>query len=312
MILTHNLWTVLQGRTEFTPRADPEKTSIRSILKTGEYVPPVPGLEAFLYDGPDVRNPAFDIPEGDVDVLAILNNGRKFPEDVASRRLSTELRIADEIVPGKGYMFSTNAGYCDGSYNTICHRNPTEGCLLYGHHDGRGHLKFNELSGWVVLQVPKVKHGLIAVKIETWHFADEISITKSWTTVNNERHLRHGQAVIDEPEANYMADDTEMNYVEGLDESTDARRLKRKQIPYSNDFHFEFSVDGKITSLNVTEFTAANQAGAIQRVVEVFTMLDDPDYVKDGEEKDIEVALRITGSGGATGKGFALTHVYWA
>lgn len=50
-----------------------------------------------LYDGPDVRNPSFDIPEGQVDVLAFLNNGRQFPENPRSRRLSVERRAADDI-----------------------------------------------------------------------------------------------------------------------------------------------------------------------------------------------------------------------
>ena len=111
---------------------------------------------------------------------------------------------------------------------------------------------------------------------------------------------------LEEPEVNYMDVDTGMSYVEGLD---DRRLGKRQQIPYSDDFHFEFSVDGKMTSYNRTQFQPLRESGNIQRVVEVFTMLDDPDYVKNGEEKNIEVAFRMTGG---HGKAFGLTHVYWA
>ena len=140
VILTHNLWTVLQGRTEFTPRADPEKTSIRSILKTSDHMPTV--QEEILYDGPDVRNPMFDIPEGDVDVLAILNNGRKFPE--ASRRLSDGTStLPRTLCRARAISLEGHpGGYCDGSYNAMCNRTPSNDCLLYGHHDSRAALEF--------------------------------------------------------------------------------------------------------------------------------------------------------------------------
>jgi len=252
----------------------------------GDYVP---SLESeILYNGPDVRNPMFDIPHGHVDVLAILNNGRTFPDGPSSsRQLAvapvTERRLAnDDIVPGKGYQVNHPVGYCDGSYNAICGRSAENVCLLNGHHDARGGLKFHEYSGWIVMQVPKVRKGIILIKMETWHFADEVPVAEGWTTVNNERHLRTS-----------------------VDEH---RSLKREQIPFCDDFFFDFAVDGKITSWNLEQFQQANKN--IQRVVEVFTMLDDPTYVKDGEEKDVELAIRMRGCGDQ--KVFSLTHVYWA
>lgn len=273
-----------QGRTEFTPRADPEKTSLRTLLKTGEYEPTIG--DKILYNGPDVRNPMFDIPEGHVDVLAILNNGRTFP-DGSRRELADEeqvrgeerRRLDSEIIPGKGYQLKHPAGYCDGTYNAVCGRTAQNPCLLNGHHDARGGLMFHEYSGWIVMNIPKVKEGIIMIKMETWHFADEVPVAEGWKTVNNERNLRSEQ-----------------------------RNLKRQQIPYCDDFHFDFAVDGKITSWNLEEFKEANKN--IQRVVEVFTMLDDPAYVKEGEEKDVELAIRLHGCGDE--KVFSLTHVYWA
>lgn len=231
-----------------------------------------------LYDGPDVRNPMFDIPQGQLDILAILNNGRKF--DSASerqRRSAVEMPmerrfVSDEIVPGKGYQVDHPVGYCDGSYNAICQRSADSDCLLYGHHDGRGGLRFNEFSGWIVMDVPKVENGIIIIKMETWHQPEEVSITDGWTTVNNER------------------------------------RLKKEPPEYCDDFHFDYAIDGKITSWNLEEFKEANKS--IQRVVEVFTLLDDPTYVKEGEEKNVELAIRMRGCGNT--KVFSLTHVYWA
>ena len=276
--------TISQGRTEFTPRANPEKTSMRSILKTGDYMPTV--RDEILYEGPDVRNPMFDIPNGQVDVLAILNNGRTFPNhqrrDLAVERAPMERRVAsDEILPGKGYMLANHPpGYCDGSYNAICGRKAGNPCLLYGHHDGRSGFLFHELSGWIVMEIPKVKEGIIIIKLETWHWPEEVTITKGWTTVNNERNLLSEQS----------------------------RDLKRQPPEYCDDFHFDFAVDGKITTYNREQFKEADKN--IQRVVEVFTMLDDPTYVKEGEEKDVELAVRMRGCGNE--KVFSLTHVYWA
>jgi hypothetical protein len=255
-----------------------------------------------LYEGPDVRNPMFDIPNGQVDVLAILNNGRTFPDDKRSRQLSVkspfERRASDVIVPGNGYeLVNHPVGYCDGSYNAICSRSAAADCLLYAHHDGRGGLFFHEYSGWIVMEIPKVRHGIIVIKMETWHFADEMTIAKDWTTVNNERNLR-----------NRDNDDVGDGPDYGDEDEWENRNLKRAQIPYCDDFRFDFAVDGKITTYNAAEFQQADNA--IQRVVECFTMLDDPKYMKDGEEKDVEVAIRMRGCG--NDKVFSLTHVYWA
>ena len=241
-----------------------------------------------LYGGSDVRNPMFDIPNDQVDVLAILNNGRKFYEyNQSPRRLHvedtpTERRLAsDEILPGKGFELNGHPpGHCDGSYNAICGRAVDSDCLLYGHHDGRSGLMFNEYSGWIVMELPKVKHGIILIKLETWHWPEEVAVTQGWKTVNNERKLR-----------------AELQ-----------RNLKRQPPEYCDDFHFDFAVDGKITSYDTNEFKKASNG--IQRVVEVVTMLDDSTYVKEDEEKDVELAIRMRGCGNQ--KVFSLTHVYWA
>lgn len=225
----------------------------------------------------------FDIAEGHVDVLAILNNGRKFPGDTSPRQLSVYNEsmdrrvVSNEIVSGKGHQLDHPAGYCDGTYNAICKRTASNACLLNGHHDGRGGLKFNEYSGWIVMNLPKVTEGLIMIKMECWHWPEEVPITDGWTTVNNERNLLRQR-----------------------------RELKRESPKYCDDFHFEFAIDGKITSWNLEQFKEANKN--IQRVVEVFTLLDDPAYVK--EEKDVELAIRMRGCGNT--KVFSLTHIYWA
>ena len=85
------------------------------------------------------------------------------------------------------------------------------------------------------------------------------------------------------------------------------RRVKNKPAEFCDEFRFEYAVDGTVTSLNYTEWQARSHL--VQRVVQVFTILEDPDYTG-GKEQEVEIAVRITGC--ARAKHFALTHVYWA
>jgi hypothetical protein len=122
------------------------------------------------------------------------------------------------------------------------------------------------------MSVPKVKEGLIMIKMETWHFADEVPVA-GWETVNNERNLGTTATAIDKP-----------------------RWLKREQIPFCDDFHFDFAIDGNITSWNLEKFMEAKKD--IQRVVEVFTLLDDEAFVKEGEKKYVKGHVRAGFIGG--------------
>jgi hypothetical protein len=86
------------------------------------------------------------------------------------------------------------------------------------------------------MSVPNVKEGLIMIKMETWHFADEVLVAEGWKTVNNERNLGTTATAIDKP-----------------------RGLKREQIPFCDDFHFDFAIDGNITSGNLEKFMEAKK-----------------------------------------------------
>jgi hypothetical protein len=83
------------------------------------------------------------------------------------------------------------------------------------------------------------------------------------------------------------------------------RELKRQPPEYCENFHFEFAVDGKVTTYNLKQFMEAKTE--IQRVVEVVTLLDDPSFF---EKDNVEVAIRMFGCGNT--KVFSLTHIYWA
>lgn len=279
--LPARVYTVpMQGRSEFTPRAKPVETSIRSILKPGATIPKP---AANFYDPPDVRIPWLDVPDGEVDYLAIVENGVDFgtlrarlrplyeePEEGPSQLANPAM-----ITHGQGFALSTVAApdNCDGSYNSFCNRGNGCDCPLYGHNDDRGGIVMDGLSGWLVMNLKNVTHGLIIVKIEDWHLSGSNWRTEGWISVNNE------------PENH--------------------RQLGGVEIPYCDDFHFEFAIDGQITSWDKDEWLS--RMNKLQRVAQFWTLLDEEDYIA---KEDTELALRMTGCQRI--KTFFLTHVYWA
>ena len=291
----------MRAFTEFQPRPNPVETSLAGILKptsTG-FKPHIhPGN---LYNGPDVFNPYTAIPEGQIDVLAIVSNGRTYEEQGQVRRLDS----SEAIEPGLGTEMGNGAkpGYCDATYNSECARQGN--CLLLGHGDSRGCLLFNSYSGWIVMTLPQVKEGLIVAKVETWHSPRELPVSAAWKSINNQgrRQLRGFDSA--EPPANFTFVHRESFY----DEEQNFRILRKEQVPdFCDNFKFEFALDGKITSWDKATFMANSKVA--QRVVEIQTLLDDPNFTK--EPKDVEVAIRMTGCGDSTRKTMCLSHMYYA
>lgn len=178
----------LRARTEFTPRPDPEATSITSILE-----PDQNGLfphiaQPMEYTGPNVDNPLTSVPSGSVDVLAIVSNGRKYD---AGRRLDVSpVEIGDNAL----------AGYCDGTYNAECGRRGS--CLLSGYQYSVGGVLFRSFNEWLNMTLPQIKDGLIMTRIllrrtvcATFRF--DFAIDGHVTTWNNtEWNLRRNQDLL--------------------------------------------------------------------------------------------------------------------
>jgi len=159
----------LSGRTEYTPRANPKETSIRSILHTDHDIT----TPQILYEEDDVENP-IRLPNGDVDAVELLDlEGKR-------RRLSTtryvnnmqtrhNQRRLEETTPGKGWHLNHSYGDdCNGSLSssTTCGRISSNNCLLEGHQGSRGGIWGNETTGWLVLQPIKTENGYIALNLE--------------------------------------------------------------------------------------------------------------------------------------------------
>jgi len=205
---------------------------------------------------------------------------------------------------GKGYYLNTYAGLCDGSVDSWCNKQANNDCLLYGHNDGRGGIKMDSYCGWMVTNLPEFKYGFIAVKIETWHPAKSNPKTLSWTSMNNERrklYEERKEPFLRSPSSN--SSQSTNNYIYHDEE----RQLKPKVPDYCPEFKFEYAIDGKVTTWDLETF-AQNQSH-IQRVVEIFKIVEDPS-ITGGVEKEIEFAFRITGC--TNEKMMHITHIYWA
>jgi hypothetical protein len=143
----------IHSRTEFTPRALGYYASIRSILKNDI----VPMIKPNVYDPPDVAYSYALPPDGEVDVLAVIENGVDFATNVARkvhveglRRRPSVFNSKDYVLPGKGLGLVDDiaaADNCDGTWDSWCNRGQDQSCLLIHHNDGRAGITFDGLSG---------------------------------------------------------------------------------------------------------------------------------------------------------------------
>jgi hypothetical protein len=272
-----------------------------------------------LYEGPDAHNTCFHLPEGAIDVFDVVSTRRRLSSGPSStvedrneiKAFNIHLNGAynrslegSDIIPGKGWeVWGEPQGVCDGTYDAVCGRSTDNDCVLYGHHDGRGDIIGNEFSGWLVLTLQDVTEGLIVIKLQTWHFANENEITADWTTVNNEgggRRLRQGSRVL----KNQVSDDGEADKAR--------RKLnwyrKSDTVDLPDTFEFDWAIDGKVTTMNKKEFLEHDKRTSNLGVVEFFTLLDDENFKS--ESKDVEVAIRMRGCKRVCT--FGVSHVYWA
>ena len=264
--------TPLNGRSEFAPRANPDQTSILSILKPKEdgSLPQYVNTE-MLYEGPDPDLPSLFLPDDALDVYAIASARRNlqssFHRDVIEPFDNTSPmhhNLEENNGIAQGDWFFTKdipVGTCGGEYNDICGRQEGEKCLLSGHMDHRGGIQGHSTSGWLVMNLKKVK-GFILIKIESWH---------------GFKGRRLADAELDK----YLCD----------------------------GFIFEYAINGKITSLNKAQFTEIKTHP--QRVVELFPLLDDDSMEQQDMEVAIQIRGCENAKKPQIVQ-FKLTHIYWA
>lgn len=149
-----------QAATQYTPRANFATTGITAIAKAAPDGTVVRNTVKNLFDGPEPPNPCQQIPEGEVDVYAIVSGRRRTRRNLRhSRGMDTNLYVSVEssaqsgqmhewanrtlekkdtgIVPGKGWEVMTEpSGICDGTYDSICNRGPENDCMLQAYQSG--------------------------------------------------------------------------------------------------------------------------------------------------------------------------------
>eukprot|EP00536_Pseudo-nitzschia_multiseries_P015039 jgi/Psemu1/216711/e_gw1.811.19.1 len=297
----------VKARLEFTPRAFPDYTNLRSIMPPSqlEHINDPPES---VYEAPDVFNKDLHPPGGAIDVLNIIEAGEPYTStllpDYTTYYPKPKFEKPPSLPVGKGYFLNTYSGFCDGSVDSWCNRAASAKCLLYGHNDGRNGILLDSYCGWMVTNLAEFKHGFIVVKIETWHPAKANPKTSEWNSINNER-----RSLYTENDGPYLRSSFNSNQSSGTFEypDGDGRLLKAKVPDYCPEFKFEFAIDGKVTSWNYDQYM--ENMFVMQRVVEVLKIVEDPNLTG-GEEKEIEFAFRITGC--KNEKVMHFTHLYWA
>lgn len=113
------------------------------------YVPE--NKKEILFEGPDPPNNCYNIPEGEVDVYAVVAGRRRLERTAVPRSNATMAYsvirdtekqvqmnsrfLENGIEPGKGWEVRNEPpGYCDGTYDAICNRDGDFNCVLQGQH----------------------------------------------------------------------------------------------------------------------------------------------------------------------------------
>jgi hypothetical protein len=321
--------------------------------------------EPNLYNPPDVYNPFLDPPPQDsnsINVLSIVEGGTEFEPLLYSSRSTLQdvarggrgdmgdgrgpleyydmdnaiassmpVLMPDRFEPGRGIFLNTVPGtdnLCDGSYTSFCNRGVSNDCLLGGMNDYRGGLHFDCFSGWLIFNVPRIMHGIIMIKLETYHEASPL--TKGWTSINNNNNTVSitseegkvgGMGDSPKPNGDKSPEERRQPQQRSLQSDTKPKKKNKKKGPPESDrwcdeFAFEYALNGKVTKWNKFEFFDQHLQ-TIQRTMSIVTLLND-ETVDDLSTSlsNVQVAIRMTGCGrnnnNDNNQGFQLTHVYWA
>jgi len=207
-----------------------------------------------FYEPPDTYIPFLHPPDGEIDVLNIVEQGVEFEPvnfpDYTDIYKKPNFDDEPKVPLGKGVGIHGHPGdpRCDGSVNSWCNRGRGERCPLAGHNDGRSGLTIDGFSGWLVMNLPALKYGYIAVKYHSWYDANSLGLTDGWTSINNEEGTRH---LFSYDEQNHV-------HFSSIDEDGNSpRNLEIKD--FCPDFHFEYAIDGTMYSLTLDEWKERNK-----------------------------------------------------
>jgi len=282
----------MKGRTEFTPRALPAETSIRTLIDPTQ-VPKTASNLLYSPGGDVVLNPLSKVPTGEVDALEIfdLQGEKRLRQRLLRARNVTSIGSAEThgvyngvnvpyrrktiaISPGEGWQSRYSYGDgCDGSLSSSssCGGFSSSNCLMEGHQGSRGGIWGNETTGWLFFHGISVENGFVALNLE----------------IGGRDHATRRLAL---PES--LPDSFVFEYTAEVVKGFDADISK---------------VDRTITTLDKDKLLEKMQQSVPGTGVVV--VYDD---IAGGEAKDISIGVRVTGCADQIECQFAVTHVYWS
>jgi len=221
----------------------------------------------------------------------------------------------DKISPGYGLNVKWGRiGVCDGTSHHWCDKTCESGCLMGGAQDNRGMVCFDGFSGWLVFDVPNVKHGFIGARMEPWHGAEETPITAGWTEENNggkgnydkrgrERQL-HEEYLEEQRKEGIARMEQEIEQDIHAEGDPTRRRLGGGQsCGGAADYTFEWAINGTIVSWNKAKF--CEHFTRLNYNLDVIKFMDD-----ETQTGNFELAMRMTNVG--RGLAMCISHLYWA
>eukprot|EP00531_Pseudo-nitzschia_arenysensis_P000462 CAMPEP_0116134426 /NCGR_PEP_ID=MMETSP0329-20121206/10638_1 /TAXON_ID=697910 /ORGANISM="Pseudo-nitzschia arenysensis, Strain B593" /LENGTH=1029 /DNA_ID=CAMNT_0003629133 /DNA_START=91 /DNA_END=3180 /DNA_ORIENTATION=- len=221
-----------------------------------------------------------------------------------------EANNTETIVPGRGWEvagWSTVKGFCDGSAQSECKRDMGQECLLSGANDVHVAVWGNTLSGWLVFTVPKVREGIILLRMEWWcgNNGKNHKITQGWTEVNNGN-------TTDTTPWNKTAHREMMGSFTDITDEDLHRNLGKanRDVLVPKDLEFDYVVNGVKKTMYREEWLTFSH----ERVknVAVWPILNDIDMAEkdwDGEPVEVAVRFRSKIEPRAT---YCISHVYYA
>jgi len=262
--------------------------------------------------------------------------------------LSNERNLAgirdDRVIPGLGWALDINlgkeaTGYCDGSPMSTCTRSPYNDCLLWGHNDAKTTLKGDALSGWLVVMIPKVKNGLIAMKID-WETPRakrfKFYRTHEWTEVNggavwlsdtkqeggrkltNKLPLSasrastiHRRTFPDDGQWSRTSDYDYLNFENRHDKRRKLGSGRTPPTPWPEDFELDISVNGTI-SKTFSRDELMKYTSEMAHAEVFIPLINDENLVSGDASVPIELGIRIRSELSPKDAAFSLSHIYYA
>ena len=224
-----------------------------------------------------------------------------------------EIDSAGSIIPGRGWEVhgagdrTAMKAFCDGSAQSECGREPDQKCLMYGANDKHMDVWGNSLSGWLVFTVPKVREGIILLRMEWWcgKGGKDQMITKDWTEVNN--GMTSDTTPWNETAHREMMQ-TSMNFNEKEAHRNLGKPGKDQLVP--KDLKFDYAINGVIKTMDREEWLPYTQEAS--KNCAVWPVLDDITMAEkdwDGEPVEVAVRFRSESDPHAT---YCISHVYYS